>query len=240
MIFRAVFCLVHLFPLDGTTDFLGRFFKASYPPSMFPNFYFFWTLQKSKQIRKQQSWKCRQPNHFPNGLLLLFVSFWRKEVLDVSPLQFFRFSSLLWFFKSDSSKKIYISKWKNGKMTQCSSVFDNGALYPFEYFLVIIVVKRSTFCHTFMLRKWLQLAVLNWWVPKKSWRDTQLTFKNLKVWKTIFYGYIDGAYDALKKRPKKTVVPPSGNINKRKYSRQKARRDQCSYYTSFGYWYCPK
>jgi hypothetical protein len=26
------------------------------------------------------------------------------------------------------------------------------------------------------------------------------------------------------------VVPPSGNINKRKYSRQKARRTQCSYY----------
>jgi hypothetical protein len=28
----------------------------------------------------------------------------------------------------------------------------------------------------------------------------------------------------------KSVVPPSGNINKRKYSRQKARRIQCSYY----------
>jgi hypothetical protein len=34
----------------------------------------------------------------------------------------------------------------------------------------------------------------------------------------------------FKKRPKKSVMPPSGNIKKRKYSRQKARRTQCSYY----------
>jgi hypothetical protein len=48
----------------------------------------------------------------------------------------------------------------------------------------------------------------------------------------FFFGNIDGVYDALKKRPKKSVVPPSGNIKKRKYSRQKARRTQCSYYWS--------
>jgi hypothetical protein len=35
--------------------------------------------------------------------------------------------------------------------------------------------------NTFMLRKWLQLAVLSWVGPQKSCRDTQLTFRNLNV-----------------------------------------------------------
>jgi hypothetical protein len=35
--------------------------------------------------------------------------------------------------------------------------------------------------NTFMLRKWLQLAVYDWFGPKISRRNTQLTFRNLNV-----------------------------------------------------------
>jgi hypothetical protein len=46
------------------------------------------------------------------------------------------------------------------------------------------------------------------------------------------YGNIDGANEALKKRPKKSVMPPSGNKGNSKCSRQKAWLKECSNYTN--------
>jgi hypothetical protein len=83
---------------------------------------------------------------------------------------------------------------------------------------------RSTFCHTFMLRIGLQPAVFYCFVPKKSRHVFPVCFdfcKNI-VWYQRY-----GAKDAFYSLLQKSVVPPSGNINKCKYCRQEARHNQC-------------